>query len=210
MKSPARPAEKRGVVFDFGNVLYAVDYPAMARQLAADRDAQFLAAFVGSPVQVAYECGRAGLEDVLAELARRGFPCPRSRFLEAYLGIFQPVPGVRAVLERLAARRALGLLSNTSPEHARLFIEKTPEIALFGARVYSFELGCMKPDPRTYREVALRLGVSPGELVYTDDVESYALAAAAVGMAPVPFRGAEDLARRLSALGFSELESPGA
>lgn len=206
MERPARPAEVRGVVFDFGNVLYAVDYPAMARQLAGERAAELLEVFVGSPIQIAYETGRAELEDVLAQLALSGFSCRRSRFLEAYLGIFQPEPGMRALLERLAARRPLGLLSNTSPEHARLFIERTPELAFFTTRAYSFEVGCMKPDPRTYRTVAARLEVRPEGLVYTDDVESYALAAAAVGMTPVPFRGAEDLAQRLCALGFVELD----
>jgi FMN phosphatase YigB (HAD superfamily) len=206
MERAARPAEVRGVVFDFGNVLYAVDYPAMARQLAGERGAQFLEAFVGSPIQIAYETGRAGLEEVLAAFARRGFPCSRERFLEAYLGIFEPVPGMRALVERLAARRPLGLLSNTSSEHARLFIEQTPEIALFTARAYSFELGCMKPDPRAYRAAAARLELRPQELVYTDDVEGYARAAGAVGMTPVPFRGAQELARVLCALGFDELE----
>lgn len=177
----------------------------MARALAGDRGPQLLASFVGSPVQLAYETGRAVLSDVLTELARLGFPCSRSRFLEAYLGIFRPVPGSRAILERLAARRPLGLLSNTSPEHAHLFIERTPEHSLFAARVYSFEVGCMKPDPRAYLEVAARLGVPPGELIYTDDVEENTEGATAVGMAGVPFRGAGDLARRLTELGCSEL-----
>ncbi|MDW7712357.1 MAG: HAD-IA family hydrolase [Deferrisomatales bacterium] len=193
------------MVFDFGNVLYSVDYPAMARALAGDRGPQLLEAFVGSTAQVAYETGRAGLEDVLGELARLGFPCSRGRFLEAYLGVFAPIPGVSLLLERLAGCRPLGLLSNTSPEHARLFIETTPEASLFRARVYSFEVGCMKPDPRTYREVARRLGMPPSALVYTDDVTAYADGATAAGMKGMVFRGAEDLRRQLVHLGCTEL-----
>lgn len=199
-----------GVVFDFGNVLYAVDYPAMARDLAGEREGELLRAFVGSPIQIAYESGDADLAEVLRELRRQGFPCSRARFLDAYLGIFAPVPGVRPLLERLAAHRPLALLSNTSPEHARLFIQRTPEFALFRARAYSFELGCMKPDRRTYLAAASRLGVSPAELAYVDDMELYANGASAVGMAGVAFRGAADLSRRLQALGFNEAEAGGA
>ncbi len=202
---PTRGPSPAGVIFDFGNVLYAVDYPAMARELAGERGSALLEAFVGSPIQLAYETGRAGLAEVLQELARLGFPCSRSRFLDAYLGIFTPVPGMRPLLERLSSHRPLALLSNTSPEHARLFIERTPEFALFRARAYSFEVGCMKPDPRTYREAARRLGIAPAELAYTDDIAAYADGAAAVGMAGIPFRGARDLALRLLALGCREV-----
>lgn len=195
-----------GVVFDFGNVLYKVDYPAMARKLAGEKGRVLLEGFVGSPVQRAYETGRAGLDDVLEELRRLGFSVGRDRFLEAYLSIFSPIPGVRQILERLGRRRPLGLLSNTSPEHARLFIERTREFNLFDAAVFSFEVGAMKPDPLPYRAIASRLGLRARELVYTDDVEAYTRAAEAEGMAGVAFAGAADLARRLVALGLRELE----
>ena len=194
-----------GVVFDFGNVLYRVDYGSMAQRLADERAQELLAGFVGSSIQVAYETGRAGLDDVLRALSGMGFPLGRDRFLEAYLAIFTPVPGSREIVERLAERRPLGLLSNTSPDHAQLFIEKTPERALFSSRVYSFELGCMKPDARLYEESARRLGAPLRELAFTDDVEEYVAAAEALGMSGIWFRDSEDLRTRLASLGFDEL-----
>lgn len=203
-RPPETAAEPRGIVFDFGNVLYRVDYPAMARTLAGERGPDLLEAFVGSPCQRAYESGRADLEDVLAHLGRLGFPADRDRFLAAYLAIFTPVPGMSDLLARLAGRRPLGLLSNTSPEHARRFIERTPEFRRFDAAVYSFDVGCMKPDPRTYRAIADALGMRPEELVYVDDVPAYARGAAAVGMVGVPFTGTRALAATLGRLGFRE------
>jgi len=191
-----------GVVFDFGNVLYRVDYPAMARELAGERAEALLSAFVGSPLQVAYETGRADLADVLRALAGLDFPVTRERFLDAYLGIFSPVPGSRELVARLAEVAPLGLLSNTSAEHARLFIERTPEFPLFQAAAYSFEMGWMKPDRRAYVEISRRLGVPPSELVYTDDVEEFAAAAGEAGMTGVPFRSADDLSRQLTGLGL--------
>ena len=80
-----------GVVFDFGNVLYEVDYPAMAKRLAGERADALLRRFAGSPLQVAYECGRLGLAELLEGLAEQGFRFDRDRFLDAYLSIFSPV-----------------------------------------------------------------------------------------------------------------------
>lgn len=200
----------KGVVFDFGNVLYRVDYAAMAKAMAGDRAQALLEAFVGSPLQVAYETGRACLDDVLHDMRRLGFPADRNRFLDAYLSVFSPVPGVRPILECLSRRRPLGLLSNTSPEHARLFIERTPEFPFFCAHAYSFELGAMKPASRTYDAIACRLGLASRQLAYVDDVAAYSLAAESSGMVGIVFRGAPDLARRLVGLGFRELEPLGA
>ncbi len=199
-----------GVVFDFGNVLYEVDYGAMARRLAGDRADAWLAGVARTGVHDAYESGRAGLEDVLRALAEAGFAVSRERFLDAYLGIFRPVPGMADLLARLAERRPLGLLSNTSPEHARLFIEQTPEFRLLRARVYSFEAGVMKPAPEIYRAAVAAMGVPGSELAYTDDVAAFARAAGAAGMTGIPFRSAPELARDLAALGFDELEGFGA
>ena len=191
-----------GVVFDFGNVLYRVDYESMARELAGERWSEFVATFVGSPWQTAYETGRADLEAVLRAVARHGFSTTRERFLEAYLGVFTPVAGMRDLVSALANSVPLGLLSNTSAEHARLFIEKTPEFRLFSAVAYSFEMGCMKPDPHAYREISRRLGLPPTALAYTDDVTAFAEAAERVGMRGIPFRNVADLAGELAAIGF--------
>ncbi len=195
-----------GVVFDFGNVLYHFDYERMAQELAGDAGSRLLEEFVGSPLQIAYESGRAHLDDVLAGFTRMGFPISRQRFLEAFLGVFDPVEGMADLVRTLASRRPLGLLSNTSPEHARLFIETVPELRHIPTRVYSFEVGHMKPHPAIYRAAATAMGLPAEELAFTDDVPELATAASAVGMTGIPFRGAADLARRLVRLGFIELE----
>jgi FMN phosphatase YigB (HAD superfamily) len=197
------PSGLKGIVFDFGNVLYDVDYPAMAARLAGERADEFLRRFVGGALQVAYETGRIGLDELLAGFAREGFPFGRDRFLAEYLSVFSPVLGMNAVLERLAERFPLGLLSNTSPEHARLFIESVPEFAQFSAHVYSFEVGEMKPAPALYRVIAERLGLRATELVYVDDIVGNVEGARAVGMVGVHFRGRGPLVERLGELGLN-------
>lgn len=189
---------RRGVVFDFGNVLYRVDYPAMAARLAGARGPELLRSFVGSPLQVAWETGATDLDGVLRGLADQGFRFDREAFLAAYLEVFSPIEGMAALVAELSGRMPLGLLSNTSPEHARLFVERTPEFAFFRAHLYSFEMGAMKPDPRLYREVARRLGLAPGDLAYVDDLAENVGGARAVGMEGFLFTGEGSLRRALA------------
>ncbi len=51
--------------------------------------------------------------------------------------------------------------------------------------VYSHEVGWMKPDPRVYEEACARLGVTPAEAVFLDDVPANVAGARAAGMAGV-------------------------
>jgi epoxide hydrolase-like predicted phosphatase len=53
--------------------------------------------------------------------------------------------------------------------------------------VYSHEVGCMKPDARIYRTACERLGVSPGEAVFLDDVQENVDGARAIGMRAITF-----------------------
>lgn len=193
----------RGIVFDFGNVLYHVDFPGMARTLAGDRAGEFLARFSDSPLLTLYETGRCGLDDVLSHLAAEGYPLGRERFLDAYLSLFSPVAGMAQRVEQLSRALPLALLSNTSPEHAALFIEQVPEFGFFRSRVYSFELGCMKPAPALYHEAAARLALPPSALLYVDDLAVNVEGARAVGMTAVQFVGVEALDRDLARLGVA-------
>ncbi len=55
--------------------------------------------------------------------------------------------------------------------------------------VYSHEVGLEKPDPRCYQLVCARLGVTPSDTVFVDDVEPNVTAARDVGMTAVLFTG---------------------
>jgi epoxide hydrolase-like predicted phosphatase len=54
--------------------------------------------------------------------------------------------------------------------------------------VYSHEIGVAKPDPRAYEITCERLGVSPDEVAFLDDVEAAVDGARAVGMQAVHYR----------------------
>jgi epoxide hydrolase-like predicted phosphatase len=54
--------------------------------------------------------------------------------------------------------------------------------------VYSHEVGVAKPDPRIYRLTEERLAVSPGDIVFLDDLEDNVEAARACGWRAVKHR----------------------
>jgi HAD superfamily hydrolase (TIGR01509 family) len=94
-------------------------------------------------------------------------------------------PDVREQLRKVRSRGfKLALLSNIA--FYRVNWLKEFELAPhFDALVLSCEMGTMKPDPAMYLTAAERLGLSPQECVFVDDVPPYVAAAQAVGMAGV-------------------------
>jgi putative hydrolase of the HAD superfamily len=89
-----------------------------------------------------------------------------------------------------AVRRAgvpTGLISNSMGE-GRYDRSTFPE--LFDGIVISGEVGLHKPDPAIYRLGAERIGLTPEDCVFVDDLRENCAGAEAVGMTAVLHRGA--------------------
>ncbi len=93
-----------------------------------------------------------------------------------YRTLRRPVPGARAVLERLHGRTAIGVVTNNE------VAEQEEKLRFLGiadrvdALVISAAVGCSKPDPRIFAIALDRLGAGPDEAVmigdsWTNDVE---------------------------------------
>jgi putative hydrolase of the HAD superfamily len=94
----------------------------------------------------------------------------------------EPFPETRAVLEDLRGKGlALGIVSNAWPSLDRTY-RMLGLRDFFGAFVVSANLGCMKPDPRIFRKAVEELALSPGEILFVDDVADYVRAAESLGM----------------------------
>ncbi len=81
----------------------------------------------------------------------------------------------------------IGMLSNVAAN----WLDKmfSPEqVALFDAKVLSYELGVIKPDPLTYRTIAERLGARPEECLFVDDQIRYCEGAQATGMQAICYQ----------------------
>ena len=80
----------------------------------------------------------------------------------AYPGALDLVGAVRAVA-------GVGCLSNTNAFQWQAHFESTPITEAFELRFLSFELGMVKPDREIFEEVALRLPIAPGRVLFLDD-----------------------------------------
>jgi putative hydrolase of the HAD superfamily len=107
-----------------------------------------------------------------------------------------------SIIEGLASRYRLLLLSNTNAIHFDMVRRNYPVLRHFHDLVLSYEVKAMKPDPAIYRAVLERAGCRPEECFYTDDIGEYVEGARRMGIDAVQFRGAEALQQELRARGI--------
>ena len=68
----------------------------------------------------------------------------------------------------------------------------------FAVAVFSCEYLLVKPEPSIYRLCLKKLGASPGECLFLDDVPKNAEGARAVGISAIVFRSADEAAKELA------------
>jgi putative hydrolase of the HAD superfamily len=123
-------------------------------------------------------------------------------FCEIWNSIFTDPLIPERLLEGLAARYRLLLLSNTNAIHFDGLRRNYPLLRHFHDTILSYEVGAMKPNPRIYQAAIERAGCRPQECFYTDDIPAFVDAARAAGMDAAPFVGLEQFERDLSARGI--------
>ncbi|WP_037320544.1 HAD family hydrolase [Amycolatopsis orientalis] len=100
-------------------------------------------------------------------------------------------PAVMELLEGLhEAGAALALLSNASSTFGR-WVREQDWAQLFRVKLFSGDLGCMKPDAKIYRILLGELGAEPADCLFFDDRQSNVDGARAVGMKAERWLGVE-------------------
>jgi len=157
-------------IFDIGNVLLRFDYN---RAFASLREAG-----AGEPDRPAiealnhlYERGAVESEEFLDQLGVL-FPhaVPAAVLARAWQDIFEPIPAVWEVVEKLHGRYPLYLLSNTNRLQHDHIVKQYPIFEKFDDGIYSYRAGCMKPEPEIFARAIAQFGVRPEATAYIDDV----------------------------------------
>lgn len=94
----------------------------------------------------------------------------------------------------------IGLLSNIGNDWVREKFLTTNEQALFDAMVFSFEVGANKPERIMYQTICDKLGVSPEQVIYIDDMSAYTDAAIDFGMQAIVYENFTKLKTDLESL----------
>ncbi|MFC0036851.1 HAD-IA family hydrolase [Actinomadura rayongensis] len=189
----------KAVITDWGGVLTSPLNDAIGVWLAADRiDVPRYKDVMRAWVRQAYDGAGTnpihGLEDgtlsaaeferlLAAELRTvDGGPVAAAGLIERMFAAFRPVEPMYDALRAVRAGGLhVGLLSNSwgnaYPRH--LFDD------VFHDVVISCEVGMRKPDEQIFRHAVERLGLTPAECAFIDDIEHNCRAAEAVGMTAI-------------------------
>lgn len=203
---PCLPRAVRGLLFDFGGVLY--DDTVWRRWLLRllshvglhTHYSSFYCVWDRDFAADVY-CGRRPFCDAFAAYLRSA-GLPRGlidEVMAACRGLrreldesIRPLPGVRCTLARLARMNlALGILSDSELPAERLEarLEGFAPRQTFRAVVSSFDLGRTKPDPVCYRKAVAQMTLCPHEVAFVGHETAELAGARAVGMPTIAFNG---------------------
>ena len=177
-------------LFDIGNVIITFDFGRAARKLAplAAVEAEEALRLV-TPLMQDLELGRLSPEAFVARASEKiGYKGDPDFFHRAFADIFElNQPMVEFIEQRKAAGASLYLLSNTNGIHVPFFESTYPVFGHFDGRVYSHEVGLMKPDPQIYALACETLSLVPERTIYIDDLAANCEAGVAAGFLTVPY-----------------------
>lgn len=160
-------------LFDIGNVILPFDFSIAAHRISPHCDLEPEAAFREvSQLTDSLELGHLDAPGFIAEASKRiGYWGTPEFFHDSFADIFNPNDRIISLIERIhAAGVPLHLLSNTNPIHVSFFESAYPVFGLFEGRIYSHEVGAMKPDPKIYEITLSRLELDPATTIYIDDL----------------------------------------
>jgi HAD superfamily hydrolase (TIGR01509 family) len=118
-------------------------------------------------------------------------------FLEQYWSADDVNWKLLDIIRELRPKYKVGLLSNAWDDLRQTMHDRWGMDSLFDEMIISAEVGIVKPDPRIFHLAAERLDVSPGEMVFIDDMLINVEAARKEGLTAIQYT---DTDRTLAAL----------
>ena len=196
----------RAILLDLGKVLVHFDFQLGYRALegCCPYSAAEIRRRLGATGLVPQlEAGLIEPRDFVGRISEAlGLGLSYEEFCGIWSCIFRHTLVPEAMLEGLAARYRLVLLSNTNAIHFESVLRNYPLLRHFHSLVLSYEVKAMKPQPEIYRAAIEKAGCRAEECFYTDDIAEYVEAARRLGIDAVQFESSEQLEHELAARGI--------
>jgi putative hydrolase of the HAD superfamily len=196
----------KAIIFDLGRVLVDFDFERWRKALEGfcPYDAvEIRRRIAATDLVERFETGLIEPLDFVAQLSGiLDLDIEYAGFCRLWSGIFTDPLVPEAMLEGLAARYRLVLLSNTNAIHFEMIRENYPLLRHFHERVLSYQEHAMKPSPEIFQAALKLCGCLPEECFYTDDIAAYVEAARQLGIDAVQFESLAQLQRELKARGI--------
>ena len=94
------------------------------------------------------------------------------------------------------------ICSNNFPTRTRTLEQKFHFLSDFDVKIFSFEVGVMKPDPIIYHALIKAAGCLPQEVIYSDDKINNVNAALSLGINAFEFQGFDHFIAQLQKSGL--------
>jgi epoxide hydrolase-like predicted phosphatase len=200
MQSLRHPTIK-AVFFDLGKVLVDFNWQTVIDKLKSDVSVsadKFNERILKHPNLYVYETGQISTDQFFQWMRDEiHYRNPIHELIQTWSDIFQPLPERIHLLPELKKHYRLGMISNTCDSHIQFLKSKYDFFHLFDRLIFSFETGCMKPDPAIYHHALFSLRVFPGESLFIDDLKENTEAAKSLGWQTIHIQPHESLDRVL-------------
>jgi len=192
------------IIFDLGNVLIDFDHWIVAQRLTkfTDMKAQeMFALFFNSELIGSFEEGRISPIEFFSKVKETlNLKMDYTEFVCIWEEIFfltKKNIDVYHLARKLKNHYKLTLLSNINILHFEYIKKRFPVFDAFHHIVTSFEIGARKPQPLIYQKTLEMLGVSAGNVFYTDDRPELIESARLLGIKGFVFSGVRQLEKDL-------------
>jgi HAD superfamily hydrolase (TIGR01509 family) len=193
------------VLFDLGNVLIRIHPEAFATTLDLDSP-ESKSTYHSRVIDLVrrYEDGEFSTEkffETLGKILKEGHS--RARLEQAMANVIgAPVAGMEQLLHTIRSKGLqTALVSNTNEFHLRYCLEHFPFLHTLSRRYCSYELRCLKPDPKFYRRVLADVDCPAERILFVDDLGENIEGAQKHGMIPHLFKDSTTLSRTMKELG---------
>lgn len=110
-----------------------------------------------------------------------------------------PVKGTIEIVKKLKGKYQLILLSDHVREWMKYIEERNSDIKIFDKKFFSYEIGSLKSDEETFRNVLKESQIVANETLFIDDNEENVKRAEESGIHAIVFQNAEQLENELHA-----------
>lgn len=200
------PSKIKLITFDLGNVLVRVDHGRFCQRLAklVQAEAQHVFDYVfNSPLEPSYDTGKITSEEFFQQIAAYfRLSLTFELFVRWWNDLFDPMPGMEAVVSRLKERFPLYLLSNTNPLHFEHIVANYPIVRHCSRFILSYQVGSRKPEPGIYQTLIQQSGLAPEQIIFIDDKPLFVKAAQEHGIRARQFTFPAVLQQQLAAEGL--------
>lgn len=195
------------IIFDLGRVLVRVDFtqglfPYLDHSPGKD-DQAILKEVFEHPLFRKYSTGAIDTPAMYREMKKLfAMELSFERFSALWCDVFGKMEGMEELVDQLAARYRLGILSDTDPLHWAYVTEAFPFLNRIPNPTLSYVTGILKPDPECYRIAAENAGSAPGMCLFIDDRPVNVEGARKAGMQAIQFISPIQLRKELQARGI--------